>query len=83
MAAGGHFGCPKLTIGGISGHFRSIQNFFFFNFSTKWPPVPILDATLNFCEIFDKMTAVGQFGFPRITFDHISGHFRYGILFFC
>ena len=24
MAAGGHFGCPKLTFDGISGHFRSI-----------------------------------------------------------
>ena len=28
MAAGGHFGCPKLTFDGISGHFRSIRNFF-------------------------------------------------------
>ena len=24
MAAGGHFGCPKITFGRISGHFRSI-----------------------------------------------------------
>ena len=29
MAAGGHFGCPKLTFDRISGHFRSIRNFFF------------------------------------------------------
>ena len=28
MAAGGHFGCPKITFGRISGHFRSIRNFF-------------------------------------------------------
>ena len=27
MAAGGHFGCSKLTFDGISGHFRSIRNF--------------------------------------------------------
>ena len=32
MAAGGHFGCPKLTFNGISGHFRSIRNFFFILF---------------------------------------------------
>ena len=28
MAAGGHFGCPKITFGRISGHFRPICNFF-------------------------------------------------------
>ena len=28
MAAGAHFGCPKFTFDGISGHFRSIRNFF-------------------------------------------------------
>ena len=32
MAAGGHFGCPKITFGRISGHFRSIQIFYFFYF---------------------------------------------------
>ena len=30
MDAGGHFGYPKITFGRISGHFRSIQNFFFY-----------------------------------------------------
>ena len=30
MGAGGHFGCPKLTFDGISGHFRSIRIFFLF-----------------------------------------------------
>ena len=40
MAAGGHFGCPKLTFDGISGYFRSIQNSFFLNFFTKWPSAP-------------------------------------------
>ena len=29
MAAGGHFGCPKITFDRISGHSRSIRNFFF------------------------------------------------------
>ena len=28
MAAGGHFGCPKITWYRISAHFRSIRNFF-------------------------------------------------------
>ena len=28
MAAVGHFGCPKFIFDGISGHFRSIRNFF-------------------------------------------------------
>ena len=28
MAAGGHFGCPKITFDRISRHFRSIRNFF-------------------------------------------------------
>ena len=28
MAAGGHFGCPKITFDRISGYFRSICNFF-------------------------------------------------------
>ena len=29
MAASGHFGCSKITFDLISGHFRSIRNFFF------------------------------------------------------
>ena len=32
MAADGHIRCPKITFGRISGHFRSIRNFFFWNF---------------------------------------------------
>ena len=45
MAAGAHFGCPQITFDRISGHFRSIRNFIFLNFSTKWPPAAILDVT--------------------------------------
>ena len=41
MAAGGHFGCPKITFDRISGHFRSIcnLNLFFINhfWSHLWP----------------------------------------------
>ena len=28
MAAAGHFGCPQITFDRITGHFRSIGNFF-------------------------------------------------------
>ena len=33
MAAGGHFGWPKITFDRISRHFRSIRNFWYFFFS--------------------------------------------------
>ena len=45
MAVGGHFGCPQITFDRISGHFRSICNFFFLNVLTKWPPAAILVGT--------------------------------------
>ena len=39
MAAGGHFGWPKITFECISRHFRSICNFFlFWILFSKWPP---------------------------------------------
>ena len=50
----------KFTFDGISGHFRSIRNFFLF---------------FKFVD-FDKMAAGGHFGCPQITFDRIFGHFR-------
>ena len=90
MAAVGHFGCPKFTFDRISGHFRSIRNFFIF--FTKWPTAPILDVrnsllvaflaisdryvTLFCLDIFNKMAAVDHFGCLKFTFDRISGHFR-------
>ena len=58
---------------------------------TKWLLAAILDVRkslsiaflaisdyyeISFLEIFDKMAAVGHFGCPKFTFDHISGHFR-------
>ena len=38
----------------------------------------ILDryATLILFKFFDKMAAVGHFGCPKFTFEHISGHYR-------
>ena len=46
IAAGGHFGCPKITFLRISCHFRSIHNFFF----SKWPLAAILEVRFGpFC----------------------------------
>ena len=84
MAAGGHFGCPNLTFDGISGHFRSIR-FFFLTFLQNGHRCPFWMSENNFRSHFwpfqidtqlDKMAAVGHFGFPKFTFDRISGHFR-------
>ena len=56
MAAVGHFGYLKFTLDHISGHFRSIQIFFFF--FTKWLPVAILDVRkslqISFLAISDR-----------------------------
>ena len=59
MAAGGHFGCPKITFDLISGHYRSIHNFnFFFKFLTKLLPSAILDVRnslrITFLAILDQ-----------------------------
>ena len=64
----------------------------FFKIFTKWLPSTILEvrnsllmaflaisdryATLIFLKYFDKMAAVGHFGYPKFTFHHICGHFR-------
>ena len=74
---GGHFGCPKITFDRIYGHFRSIGHFGCPNFHFDH----ILDIsdrykTLYIFLKFDKMVAGGHFGFMKITFDRISGHFR-------
>ena len=48
MAAGGHFGLPKITFDRNFRHFRSIRNFFiFFIFFSKWPPVAILEVRFS------------------------------------
>ena len=95
MAAGGHFGCPKITSGRISGHFRPIRNLFFI-FFTKWLPSAILDVRnslwitflaildidfLFFLKVFYKMAAGGHFGCPKNTFDlFLSISHRYATL---
>ena len=58
MAAGGHFGCPKITFDLISIYFRSICNSFFFKSLTKWLTSAILDVRISlsiaFLVISDK-----------------------------
>ena len=86
MAAGSHFGCPKLIFVCISGHFRSKCNFHFF--FTKWPPAAILDVQNSFSFaflvisdenatfiFFLKMAAGGHFGCPKLIFVCISRFF--------
>ena len=108
------FGCPKFTFDRISGHFRSIWNFFVLKCLTKWPPAAILDVrnslsiaflaisdrygtlffvfltklppaaildvrkslSIAFLAISDEYGTGGHFGYPKFTFDRISGHFR-------
>ena len=52
MAAGGYFGCPKITFtftfDRFSGHFRSIRNFNFFLILTKWLTSAFLDVRIHF-----------------------------------
>ena len=65
MAAGGHFGWPKITFECISRHFRSIRNIFLGEFIFQNGRLrPIWKSDL------------GHFGWPKITFDRISRHFR-------
>ena len=84
MAAGGHFGWPKITFDRISRHFRSIRNFFFHKMAASghfgWPKITFDRISRHFRSIrnffFHKMAASGHFGWPKITFDRISHHFR-------
>ena len=87
MATVSHFGCPKFTLDHISGHFRSIQIFFYKmaaggHFGCPKITFDLISIhftsirNLNFFEIFYKMAQVGHFGFPKFTFDRNSGHFR-------
>ena len=92
MAVVGHFGCPKFTFDRISGHFRSILNFIFLDIFTKWLPSAILDVrnslSIAFLGILDQYGIFfffgnllqngpgAHFGYPKFTFDRISGHFR-------
>ena len=91
MAAGGHFGWPKITFDHISRYFRTIRNFDFFFLHKMaagghfgWPKITFdrisrhsdQYATFNVFDFVHKMAAGGHFGWPKITFDRISRHFR-------
>ena len=90
MAAGGHFGWPKITFDRISHHFRSIRNFYFFIFFRKLAAGghfgrKSLSITSHFSPFqintqiwffSHKMAPSGHFVWPKITFDRISHHFR-------
>ena len=97
MAAGSHFGCPKITLYRISYHFRSIPQFvFWWKKITKWLPAAIWMSENHFRSHFwpfqintifffnfYKMAAGAHFGCAKFTFDRISGHFRSTQNFFC
>ena len=89
MAAGGHFGCPKLWAFQINTKllFLFLQNgrrrpfCWMSEISLSIAFLAISDryATWNFflnVIFFYKMPAVGHFGCSKITFGRISGHFR-------
>ena len=46
------------------------------HFRSHFWPFQIDTLLYFFFESFDKMAAVGHFGCPKFTLDHISGHFR-------
>ena len=56
MAAGGHFGCSKITFDCISGHFRSIGHFgclkFIFDSNSGYFRSAILDVRKSFSIVF-------------------------------
>ena len=62
MAAGSHFGCPKITLYRISYYFRSIPQFIFF---TKWLLAAILDVrkslSVAFLAISDRYAIFFKF----------------------
>ena len=88
MAAGGHFGCSKLIFDGISGHFKSIRNFFLKLFLQNGRRRPFWPSEIrfrshfwsfqintDFFKIFDKMAAAAIVDVrksPSITFLAIS-----------
>ena len=87
MAAGGHFGCPKITFDLISGHFRSIRNFNFLwilltkcrpfwmseiHFRSHFRPFQI-DRPFWFSEIHFR----SQFWLFEIAISFSGGHFGF------
>ena len=74
MAAVGYFWCPKFTFDRISGHFRSIQIYFFplqnGHRRTFWT------FENHFWLHFWPFQIDRPFGCLKFTFDSNSGHFR-------
>ena len=72
MAAGGHFGWPKITFDRISRHFRSIRNFFFSQNGCRrpfwmtdnhfWSHFSPFQINTQIFIFFFKMAASGHFG---------------------
>ena len=74
----------------LSIAFLAISDQYATFFSTKWLPAAILDDRKSLSNAFlaisdqyatfmffsHKMATSGHFGWPKITFDHISRHFR-------
>ena len=77
MAAVGHLGCPKFTFDRISGHFRSIHNFIFFEIFYKMATGGHFGCSkITFDCISSHFRSIGHFGCLKFTFDSNSGHFR-------
>ena len=81
MAAGSHFGCPKITLDHISGHFRSIRNFLDVRNSLLIAFLAISDRYGTFF-LLTFLTKWLRRPFWPLTFDHISGQFRSIQIFF-
>ena len=77
MAAGAHFGCPKITFDLISIHFTSICNLNFLKFLDKMAAGGLFGCLkFSFDRISGHFRSIGHFEFPKFTFDRNSGHFR-------
>ena len=76
MAAGGHFGWPKITFDRISRHFRSIRNFYFFEYEFRLHFSAFSDKYSIFILFLFCSHCRRPFWMTEITFDPISRHFR-------
>ena len=67
MAASAHFGCPKFTFDRISGHFRSIRNFFFVEIFDKMAAVGHFGCPkFTFDRIYGHFRSIQNFYFFEI-----------------
>ena len=61
MAAGGHFGPPKITFDRISRHFRSIRNFFAAILDSEFLPKSIGTSLYRMSVATSNMKLIGAF----------------------